>query len=114
MTSAVSASAASAEVGRCIAASSRDPVRAASGKPGQRGLRPARSGNRTGVTVEEQMEEIVRVLSDRGPLTGPELRDALRAGRWDALRARLALRRALRRGLVLRQGRRFASAMGEG
>jgi hypothetical protein len=62
------------------------------------------------VTVEEQMEEIVRVLSDRGPLTGRELRVALRGG----FRFRLALRRALRRGLVLRQGSRFASAMGEG
>ena len=71
-------------------------------------------GNRTGVTVEEQVEEIVRLLSDRGPLTSRELRESLRVRRRDAVRFRFALRRALRLGLVLRQGPRYASVMGEG
>jgi hypothetical protein len=66
------------------------------------------------VTVEEQVEEIVRILSDRGPLTGRELRDSLQARHWNSFRSRLALRRALRMGLVVRQGPRYASAMGEG
>jgi predicted HTH transcriptional regulator len=66
------------------------------------------------VEIESYLEEIVRVLSDQGPLTRRELRNSVQSRLGDSDQFPRALRLAVRRGLVLRQGSRFASAMGEG
>jgi hypothetical protein len=64
--------------------------------------------------VEQEIEEIVRVLSDRGPLKRGELHSSLQSRVQGTDQFEQALRLAVSRGLVLHQGARYASAMGEG
>jgi hypothetical protein len=84
-------------------------------EPGALGLSASQIGEMSeDVDIESEVEEIVRVLSDQGPLTRRELRNSVQSQLEDPDHFPRALRLAIRRGLVLRQGSRFASAMGEG
>lgn len=78
------------------------------------GKRRVRGDMSEDVEIESDLEEIVRVLSDQGPLTRRELRNSVQSRLGDPDQFPRALRLAVRRGLVLRQGSRYASAMGEG
>jgi MFS family permease len=59
--------------------------------------------------IEREIEELIRVLRDGGPMTRSALRQAARTSTWGPDRFARALRLALRRGLVRREGGKLAT-----
>jgi hypothetical protein len=64
--------------------------------------------------LDREIEAIVKLLRDKGPLPAPQIRRELETRFWGPGRLRAALVEARRRGLVTRTGRRtYAAAAGD-
>jgi hypothetical protein len=68
------------------------------------------SSPREDTDLEREIDAIVKLLKDRGPLPSPEIRRELETRFWGPGRLRQALVEARRRGLVRRTGRRSFEA----
>jgi hypothetical protein len=60
--------------------------------------------------LDREIDAIVKLLKDKGPLPPPQIRQQLDTRFWGPGRLRAALAEARRRGLVKRTGRRFEAA----
>jgi hypothetical protein len=60
--------------------------------------------------LDREIDAIVKLLKDRGPLPSPQIRRELETKFWGPGRLRAALVEARRRGLVRRTGRRSYEA----
>jgi len=83
-------------------------------RPGRYGWAPATLSTPRGedVDIEREVGEIVSALRDGGPMTRRELRRAVESRFWGPGRFANALWLARRRGLVGRDGGRFAARDG--
>ena len=70
------------------------------------------SSPREDTDLENEVEAIVKLLKDRGPLPSPQIRRELETRFWGPGRLRAALVEARHRGLVRRVGRRTYEAAG--
>lgn len=68
------------------------------------------SSPREDTDLEREIDAIVKLLKDKGPLPSPEIRRELETRFWGPGRLRQALVEARRRGLVRRTGRRSFEA----
>jgi hypothetical protein len=68
------------------------------------------SSPREDTDLEREIDAIVKLLKDKGPLPSPEIRRELETRFWGPGRLRQALVEARRRGLVRRSGRRSFEA----
>jgi hypothetical protein len=68
------------------------------------------SSPREDTDLEREIDAIVKLLEDKGPLPSPEIRRELETRFWGPGRLRQALVEARRRGLVRRSGRRSFEA----
>jgi hypothetical protein len=64
--------------------------------------------------VEQEVDAIVAVLRDQGPMSARRLRLAVDSRLWGPGRFRSALNLARRRGLIRREGGKLTAAVGEG
>jgi hypothetical protein len=62
------------------------------------------------VDLDNEMDAIVKLLKERGPMPAPHIRRELETRFWGPGRLRSALVEARRRGLVKRTGRRTYEA----
>ncbi|MEA2407760.1 MAG: hypothetical protein QOE69_1879 [Thermoleophilaceae bacterium] len=60
--------------------------------------------------LDREIDAIVKLLKDKGPLPSPQIRRELETKFWGPGRLRAALVEARRRGLVTRTGRRSYEA----
>jgi hypothetical protein len=60
--------------------------------------------------LDREIEAIVKLLKDKGPLRPPQIRDQLETKFWGPGRLRAALGEARKRGLVKRTGRAYEAA----
>ena len=60
--------------------------------------------------LDSEVDAIVRLLKEKGPLRPPQIRDQLETKFWGPGRLRAALAEARRRGLVRRSGRAYETA----
>jgi hypothetical protein len=60
--------------------------------------------------LDGEIEAIVKLLKEQGPLPPPAIRQQLETKYWGPGRLRAALAEARRRGLVVRSGRSFRAA----
>jgi len=68
------------------------------------------SSPREDVDVDKEIDAIVKLLKEKGPLPSPQIRRQLETKFWGPGRLRAALVEARRRGLVRRAGRRTYEA----
>ena len=59
--------------------------------------------------LDSEVDAIVRLLKEKGPLRPPQIRDQLESKFWGPGRLRAALAEARRRGLVQRKGRTYGA-----
>jgi MFS family permease len=64
--------------------------------------------------IEREVDELVRALRDKGPMSRRGLRQAAASRYWGPDRFSRALRLALRRGLIRREGGKLVTTVGEG
>jgi hypothetical protein len=64
------------------------------------------SSPREDVDLDREIDAIVKLLKEKGPLPSPQIRRELETKFWGPGRLRAALLEARRRGLVTRRGRR--------
>jgi hypothetical protein len=62
------------------------------------------------VDLDREIDAIVKLLKEKGPLPSPQIRRELETKFWGPGRLRAALLEARRRGLVTRSGRRTYAA----
>ena len=62
--------------------------------------------------VDREIQAIVKLLKEEGPLRPPQIRDRLETRFWGPGRLRAALAEARRHGLVRRTGRAYDAAEG--
>jgi DNA glycosylase AlkZ-like len=60
--------------------------------------------------LDREIEAIVKLLKDKGPLRPSQIRDQLETKFWGPGRLRAALGEARKRGLVQRKGRTYQAA----
>jgi hypothetical protein len=65
---------------------------------------------REDVDLEREIDAIVKLLKEKGPLPSPQIRRELETRFWGPGRLRAALVEARRRGLLRRSGRRTYEA----
>jgi hypothetical protein len=59
--------------------------------------------------LDSEVDAIVNLLKEKGPLRPPQIRDQLETKFWGPGRLRAALAEARRRGLVQRKGRTYGA-----
>jgi hypothetical protein len=67
---------------------------------------------REDVDLDDEVDSIVKLLEEKGPMRSPDIRRALETKYWGPGRLRQALLEARDRGLVKRRGRRTWEAAG--
>jgi MFS family permease len=84
--------------------------------PGRRAWAPATMATTQGEDrdIEREVEEMVDVLRDKGPMSRRGLRQALSSRYWGPDRFARALRLAQRRGLIRREGGSLVATVAEG